>query len=159
MAGDVHASEQRDVTGHVRNLPALVRRPRRWRRVAVQAEGAQVDGGRRAVGQVGQELAEQWPELESVPARAAADDDPPGPGQDEVVVGGVVVDATLRVHGIGVQGGQQTADGAGQQGEEPGIVVRRCRAGGVVAGEVGARGVMGDLVGSARAPPSGTGRP
>ena len=115
----------------------------------VQAEAAQADRRLPALGQVGQELAEERAELEGVPAGAAPDDDPPDPVEDEVGVGGVVVDAALRGHRLRIERREEAGHGVLHERQ-----LRR-----VVAGEWGrirriegvqrrARRVVGHLVGA-----------
>ena len=90
--------------------------------MAAQAEPGQIDGRAAALGQVGQQLAQQRAEFEGVPAGAAPDNDVAHPVEHEVGVGGVVVDAALGGHGLGVERGEQARHGAGELRQLSGVV-------------------------------------
>ena len=162
VAGDVDAPEQArrsEASAQPTGTWAPVRAPagRRGRR----PKRLSSTSGRRSLGQVGQELAEQRAELERVPAGAAADDDPPDPIQDEVGVGGVVVDAALRGDRPRVERGEEACHRAGQWREKRRVVgheregIRR-----IEGAQARARGRAGPPCTCPRAgPPPGTGKP
>jgi hypothetical protein len=74
------------------------------------------------IGQVGEQLAEKRSELESVPTRPAADDDPAHPVEDEVGVARIVVNATLCRDGDRVEGGQQPTRRVDETCQQYGVV-------------------------------------